>query len=86
MKLKEGFVLRQVAGETVVIPSGDDMDLNMMITLNDTGKFLWEQLETEKTREQLLDAVLAEYEVTREVAEKAIADFIARLNEYEFLD
>ena len=86
MKLKEGFVLRQVAGETVVLPSGDDMDLNMMITLNDTGKFLWEQLETEKTAEQLLEAILAEYEVTREVAEKAINDFVAKLNEYEFLD
>ena len=45
MKLKDGFILRSVAGETVVVPTGDDLDLNMMITLNETGKFLWEHLE-----------------------------------------
>ena len=44
MKLKDGFVLRQVAGQTVVLPCGDALDLNMMITLNDTGTFLWERL------------------------------------------
>ena len=48
MKLKEGFLMRQVAGQTVVLPSGDELDLNMMITLNDTGAFLWKQLEQEQ--------------------------------------
>ena len=41
MKLKDGFVLRQVGGQTVVLASGSELDLNMMITLNGTGKFLW---------------------------------------------
>lgn len=40
MKLKDGFLLRQVAGQTVVLPVSGDLDLNMMITLNDTGAFL----------------------------------------------
>ena len=39
MKLKEGFVLREVAGQTVVLPASTDLDLNMMITLNETAKF-----------------------------------------------
>ena len=43
--MKKGFILRTVAGETIVLPSGDELDLNMMITLNDTGKFLWQKLE-----------------------------------------
>lgn len=85
MKLKEGFVLRQVAGETVVIPSGDDMDLNLMITLNETGQFLWEQLEEEKSQEQLVQAVLAEYDVEEEAARVHVAAFVERLKEYEFL-
>ena len=40
MKLKQGFILRQVAGENVVVPAGDALNLNMMITLNSTGAFL----------------------------------------------
>ena len=45
MKLKDGFILRTVAGETVVLPAGGVTDFDMMITLNDTGRFLWELLE-----------------------------------------
>jgi len=47
MKLKEGFMLRQVAGEHVVLPVGADVDFNGMITLNETGAFLWNRLEQE---------------------------------------
>lgn len=85
MKLKEGFVLRDIAGQTVVLPSGDELDLNMMITLNDTGRFLWEQLAEEKTEEQLVEALLAEYDVSRERAAQAVTKFVAGLNENGFL-
>ncbi len=85
MKLKDGFVLRDVAGQTVVLPSGGDLDLNMMITLNDTGKFLWKQLEIEKQEADLVDALLSEYDVNRQTAESAVAGFVAKLNEYGFL-
>ena len=44
MKIKEGFLLRQVSGQVVVLPTGNELDLNMMITLNDTGAFLWERM------------------------------------------
>ena len=85
MKLKEGFVLRQVAGETVVIPSGDTLDLNMMIALNDTGKVLWEALENGAEEADLVAALLAEYEVSEEQAQKSVASFVAKLNENGFL-
>ena len=44
MKIKEGFILRTVAGETVALPTGGVTNLDMMITLNGTGRFLWEKL------------------------------------------
>ena len=68
MKLKDGFILRDVAGQTVVLPSGEEMDLNMMITLNDTGKFLWELLEAEKSAAELVSALLSEYDVDEATA------------------
>ena len=61
MKIKEGFILREVAGQIVVLPTGDQLDLNMMITLNDTGRFLWEHLQQETTNEELVAALLTEY-------------------------
>lgn len=86
MKLKDGFILREVAGETVVIPSGDDLDLNMMITLNGTGKFIWEKLEDGILIDDLVDAVHDEYEVTRERARASVCAFIEKLNDNGFLE
>lgn len=86
MKIKEGFVLREVAGDIVVIPSGDTLDLNMMITLNETGRFLWELLEKGAEKEDLVQALTQEYEVSHEDAKAHIDAFVARLNENGLLD
>ena len=84
MKIKEGFILREVAGDTIVMPAGD-MDLNAMITLNETGAFLWKQLEQEITVEGLIAAVVKEYAVEEEIAKTAVEGFVGKLKEYEFL-
>ena len=85
MKLKDGFLMRKVAGQTVVLPGGDDLDLNMMITLNDTGAFLWERL-TEKTNEDaLVQALLGEYDVDAETARKAVVAFVEKLSDNGFM-
>ena len=85
MKIKEGFLLREVAGQTVVLPCGDAMDLNMMITLNETGKFLWKLLEQDTDEASLVNALLAEYDVDRETAAKSVAAFVAKLKENDFV-
>ena len=85
MKLKTGFVLREVAGQTVVLPTGADLNLNMMISLNDTGKFLWSLLQNDREEAELVSALLAEYDVDEQTAKGAVESFLARLNEYEFL-
>ena len=85
MKLKAGFVLRQVAGKTVVLPSDDTLDLNMMISLNDTGAFLWEKLLRETDEDGLVAALLAEYDVDEPTARKSVVAFLEKLNAYGFL-
>ena len=85
MKLKEGFVLRTVSGQTVVLPSGGVTNLDMMITLNDTGKFLWERLAAGAEKDELMDALLAEYDVDRERAEEGVEACVTRLKELDFL-
>ena len=85
MKLKDGFVLRTVAGDTIVVPTGDTLDLNMMITLNETGKFLWEKLEKGAETEELVAALLEEYDVDETTAKAHIAAFVEKLNGHGFL-
>ena len=85
MKLKDGFIVREVAGQIVALPTGDDLDLNMMITLNDTGRFLWEKLENEVSKEELVTALLAEYDVDEATAKAAVLSFTAKLSANGFL-
>ncbi len=85
MKIKDGFVLRTIAGETVALPTAGMTHADMMITLNDSGRFLWEQLSRDVEEADLVEAVLAEYDVARDVATRSVAAFVARLKELEFL-
>lgn len=85
MKLKPDFLLREVAGETVVLPMGSAMELNMMITLNETGKFLWQRLEQETDEDALVAALLEEYDVDEAAARTHVEAFVAKLRQHEFL-
>ena len=86
MKLKDGFVLRNVGGHTIVVPAGaQTIDFNCMVTLNETGAFLWKQLQEERTAQELTEALLAEYEVEQSVAQADVERFAALLEEAELL-
>ena len=85
MKLKDGLVMGSVAGKTVVIPVGEGMDLNTMITLNETGKLLWERLEKGAEPEELVAALLAEYAVDAQTAAEHVALFVEKLETQGFL-
>ena len=85
MKIKDGFLLRQVASQSVVLPTGGEMDLNMMITLNDTGAFLWEHLQTETDEDALVAALLGEYDVDADTARRCVRSFVEKLNANGFL-
>lgn len=85
MKIKDGYLLRQVAGQTVVLAMGEDMDLNTMITLNETGAFLWEHLQEEADVDQLVSALLKEYDVDETTARACVIDFVGKLEKHGFL-
>lgn len=85
MKLKDGFVLKQVAGDTVVVPTKADMNLNMVITLNTTGAFLWKLLEQGAQEQELVDKLLEEYDVDAATARRCVADFVKKVETHGFL-
>ena len=85
MHLKSDYILREIAGENVAIPVGKTLNLNTMITLNDTGVFLWRLLENETTEEAMVASLLDEYDVDAENARVHVVAFVAKLKEHDFL-
>ena len=80
MKRNPEFLLREVAGSQVAVPVGTaTAAFPGMITLNGTGAYLWQLLETEQTIESLTAALVARYEVAAEVARADVSAFVQRL-------
>jgi hypothetical protein len=86
MKVKEGYMLREVAGNSVVVAVGKaTLDFNGLITLNSTGTFLWKLLEQETSEEALVIAILDDYEIDESTARIDIASFIDKLKGADLL-
>ena len=87
MKIKKGFILRDMGEYSVVIASGETLKkYNCMITLNQSGKLLWKTLETGADFDQLLKTMLDEYEVDENTAKEHIQAFINKLQGAEILE
>lgn len=82
MKIKEGFLVRSVAGSYVVVAMGEKtVDFNGIMTLNETGYFLWELFEKGCDKEDAVKALLAEYDVSEELATADTERFMKQLEE-----
>lgn len=81
MRISKDFIIRKIAGEHVVVPTGKEaLKFQGLITVNEVGTFLWEMLQTQdRTMDELLDAVCDEYEADRAEAEKDIGDFLEKI-------
>lgn len=87
MKIKKGFMLRNVAGKNIVVPIGQaSVDFNGVINLNDTGAFLWSVLAKGCTYEELVEALLSEYDVAEDVARKDIDVFLDTARNAELIE
>ena len=87
MKIKEGFAKRQIAGANMVVPVGAAAkELNAMITLNDTGSFIWDCLKKDMTLDELTERIVQEYEVDRERAASDAEKFLKLLSDNGILE
>lgn len=87
MKIKDGFVLREVGERSVVVPVGAQaVDFRCIMTLNGTAAFLWQCLQQPTEETALVAALLEEYEVTAEEAATDVTAFVATLREKGLLD
>jgi hypothetical protein len=87
MKIKEGFVLRTVDDMHIVVAVGKAAaHFNGMITLNETGAFLWKQLENGCDEQSLIAALCAAFEVDAETAEQDVQAFVQSALQAGLLD
>lgn len=77
MKIKEGFVRRNIGGNDIVVAVGKaSVDFNAMINLNSTGAFLWSLLEGEANEKELVSAMVEKYCIDENVAIRDVKAFL----------
>lgn len=87
MKIKSGFVLRNVVDEYMVMPTGDNIaKFDGTVVLNEVSAFVFKQLENAVSKDDLLAAMLAEYDVDEQTAAKDLDTLLAQFRELGLLD
>ena len=82
MKIKSGFIKRNIAGSNIVVPVGENAkSFNAMITLNDSASFFWDCFQKDITVEECTALVCAEYDVDEEKARTDVEAFVKMLGD-----
>lgn len=80
MRIEKEFVLREIAGDCIIIPIGKTaLEFNGLITVNEVGVTIWNMLQEEVTFDQLVQGILDEYDVEEDVAREDIQEFLDAL-------
>jgi len=81
-KIKAGFVTREVGQELVLVPlTGNVAQMNELFTMNETGKFIWENINEDTTIDELAEKMVEAFEVSPEIAKRDISGFLVKMSE-----
>lgn len=87
MKIKDGFILRQISDTYVIVAVGDAAEkFNGMIAINDSGAFIWSRISEGLSKEEIVKALLQEYDVDEETAKHDVDFFIASIIDAGFTE
>ena len=88
MKTKKGFILRSLGKEYILAAEGlEAADANRLISMNESAAYLWKEVEGKDFElETLVDLLLEEYDITREVAERDAAALLQTWKDAEIID
>ena len=86
MKIKDSFILRNIAGINTIISTDSASSFDGMITLNDTGAFMWNILKDGATKDDLVNALTSEYDIDKETASKDIDAFLEKLTSVDVFE
>ena len=82
MRVEKEFVLREIAGDYIIIPTGKTvLEFNGLVIVNEVGVSLWKMLQQEVSFEELVAGILEEYDVEEDVAREDIREFLDKIIE-----
>ena len=87
MKIRSGYMLRKVIDTYVIMGIGSDNYVpNRIMSLNETGAYLWGLLEKGSDKQALIDNLISEYEVDLTTAEKDVDVFLDQLRDKDLIE
>ncbi len=87
MKLKGTFVMRDIAGDIVIVPVGETaLSYNGMITVTSTGAAIWQELEKGSDRETIIQSLLKRFDVDYDTAAADTDEFLLNLKSHELIE
>jgi hypothetical protein len=76
-------VTRKTGIEYVLVPVANNIaDMNSVYTLNETGAFIWDQIDGKRTVSEIITAVAQEYDIDKDTASNDVLDFVGNMNMY----
>ena len=86
MKIKRDFILREIAGDILLVPAGKTaLDLNGMLTLNEVGADIWKMLPQVENEEEIVARLVQDYDADPAQVREDVAEFIRHLRELGIL-
>lgn len=87
MKIKEGFMLREIAGTWIVVPLGQKVvEFNGLMTLSESGALIWKRLVHGAEMDELINMILTEYDIDEATARNDIQEMIAAIEKRGLID
>ena len=87
MQIKRELLKREIGGESLLIPVGKTVyDANGLFLLTEVGAFIWDILPEVETEEEILERILAEYEIDENTARADIRGFMDKLREMDIVE
>ena len=87
MKAKQGFILRNVVEEHILMPIDENIGIYKgAVLLNSTSAFVWEKLQQDISRDDLLSAILEEFDIDEATAEKDLDQLLEKLDQMNLIE
>lgn len=87
MKKKKEFIVREIVGETILVPVGETVNtFNGLITMNNMGRFIWDSIEKVNSKEELVDLILDNYDIDYDTAKEDSDEFLEKLVKADFIE
>ncbi|MCF0229913.1 MAG: PqqD family protein [Parasporobacterium sp.] len=87
MKARDGFTLREVLDEYMIMPVGDNISTYTgTVVLNEVSAFVWKKLQQPVTFEELVESIIAEYAVDADTASEDLKNLLEQFRAYELIE